>query len=66
MRGEEYHVCLQVVDGNYVLLLDRETCKKMHLIQRINAIKENSILDELPEVGLGCLFEKYHININLL
>ena len=36
VRGEEYHVCLQVVDGNYVLLLDRETCKKMHLIQRIN------------------------------
>ena len=66
MRGEEYHVCLQVVDGNYVPLLDRETCKKMHLIQRINAIKENSILDEFPEVGLGCLSGKYHININPL
>ena len=64
--GEEYQVCFQVVDGNYVPLLGRETCEKMHLIQRINAVKDNSILDEFPEVfqGLGCLPGKYHININ--
>ena len=68
VRGEEYQVCFQVVDGNYVPLLGRETCEKMHLIQRINAIKDNSILDEFPEVfqGLGCLSGKYHININPL
>ena len=66
VRGEEYQVCFQVVDGNYVPLLGRETCEKKHLIQRINAIKLNSILDEFPEVfqGLGCLSGKYHININ--
>ena len=64
----KYQVCFQVVDGNYVPLLSRETCEKMHLIQRINAIKDNSILDEFPEVfqGLGCLSGKYHININPL
>ena len=68
VRGEEYQVCFQVVDGNYVPLLGRETCEKKHLIQRINAIKLNSILDEFPEVfqGLGCLSGKYHININPL
>ena len=66
VRGEEYQVCFQVADGNYVPLLGRETCEKMHLIQRINAVKDNSILDEFPEVfqGLGCLPGKYHININ--
>lgn len=49
-----------------ICLLGRETCEKMHLIQRINAIKDNIILDEFPEVfqGLGCLSGKYHININ--
>ena len=49
-------------------LLGSETCEKMHLIQRINAIKDNSILDEFHEVfqGLGCLSGKYHININPL
>ena len=68
MRGEEYQVCFQVVDGNYVPLLGRETCEKMHVIHRINAIKDNIILDEFPEVfqGLGCLSGKYHININPL
>ena len=47
-------------------LLGRETCEKMHLIQHINAVKDNSILDEFPEVfqGLGGLPGKYHININ--
>ena len=66
VRGEKYQVCFQVVNGNYVPLLGRETCGKMHLIQRINAVKDNSILDEYPEVfqGLGCLPGKYHININ--
>ena len=40
----------------------------MHVIQHINAIKDNSILDEFPEVfqGLSCLSGKYHININPL
>ncbi|XP_068720826.1 uncharacterized protein [Montipora capricornis] len=44
----------------------KATCEKMHLIQRINTVKDNSILDEFPEVfqGLGCLPGKYHININ--
>ena len=68
MRGEEYQVCFQVFDGNYVPLLGRETCENMHLTQCINAIKDNSILDEFPEVfqGLECLSGKYHININPL
>ena len=35
VRGEEYQVCFQVVDGSYVPLLGRETCEKMHLIQCI-------------------------------
>ena len=66
VHGEKYQVCFQVVDGNYVPLLGRETSEKMELVQRINAVKYNSILDEIPEVfqGLGCLPGKYHININ--
>ena len=46
-------------------LLGRETCESicenMHVIQRVNAVKDNSVPDEFPEVfqGLGCLPGKY-------
>ena len=63
MRGKQYKVPFQVVNGNFSALLGRAACEEIKLIQRVDQVTDNKILEEFPNVfhGMGCLPGEYHI-----
>ena len=68
-KGRHYAIQFEVVDQNIPSILGLETCTKLNLVQRVDAIEKRTqnILSEYNDVfnGLGCITNVvYHIEID--
>ena len=54
------------MDENFAALLGRASCEEINLIKRVDQVRNDSILEEFPNMfrGMGCLPGDYHITLD--